>query len=247
MLEIVRQKGFASLPDLAEKLQISESTVRRDLARLEQDGLARRTHGGAFYAGPSPNLSHFRSRQNAEWEKKRAIARQAAATLMGIDTLLLDGGSTTYELARLLTDRPLQVVTNSLPLANLFSSRPEIETILVGGYLQTTSGVLLGQYAEEMLDSLKVRVAVISAAGVTESGLYNSNHMTASTQRAMIRAAEEVVLVADSTKFGYQSLAHVCGLDEIDRIVVDAELAPQWQETINSAKPSLHLAEPLTK
>ncbi len=243
LLEIVRRQGFASLPDLAEKLQVSESTVRRDLAHLERNGLARRTHGGAFYAGPSPHLSHFRNRQTAEWGKKRAIARVAASLVDGVDTLLLDGGSTTYELARLLTGRPLQVVTNSLPVANLFSSRPEVELILVGGYLHSTSGVLLGAYAEEMLGSLRVRMAVISAAGVTETGLYNSNHMTASTQRAMIRVADEVILVADSTKFGHQSIAQVCPLCDIDRVVVDSQLDERWHEVLGAAGVALSLAD----
>jgi DeoR/GlpR family transcriptional regulator of sugar metabolism len=199
LLEIVRSQGFASLPDLAEKLQVSESTVRRDLAHLEREGLARRTHGGAFYSGPAPHLSHFRNRQSSQWSQKRAIAQAAVPLVSDAETLLLDGGSTTYELARLLAGRPLQVVTNSLPVANLFSSRPEVELIVVGGYLQSTSGVMLGPYAEEMLGSLRVSTAVISAAGVSKSGIYNSNHMTAQTQQAMIRAASEVILLADST------------------------------------------------
>lgn len=243
LLEIVRRQGFASLPDLAERLSVSESTIRRDLAHLEQNGHARRTHGGAFYAGPTPHLSHFRTRQSAEWDKKRAIAHAAQRLISQTDTLLLDGGSTTYELARLLTGRPLQVVTNSLPVANLFSSRPEIDLIVVGGYLHSTSGVLVGEYAEQMLDALKVRTAVISAAGVTDDGLYNANHMTAGTQRAMIRAADEVVLVADSTKFGHQSIAQVCPLNEIDHIVVDQGLDKSWAERMRDSGVNLILAD----
>lgn len=245
MLEIVRHQGFASLPDLAERLQVSESTVRRDLVYLEQSGLARRTHGGAFYAGPSPHLSHFRSRQTAEWGKKRAIAHAAVGLVEGADTLLLDGGSTTYELARLLTGKPLQVVTNSLPVANLFSSRPEIDLILIGGYLHSSSGVLVGAYAEQMLASLSVRTAVISAAGINESGLYNSNHMTATTQQAMIRAADEVILVADSTKFGHQSIVQICGMEEIDHIVTDKCIDKKWFGPIEEANVNLLLAEDL--
>ncbi|QDU56777.1 DeoR/GlpR family DNA-binding transcription regulator [Aeoliella mucimassa] len=245
LLEIVRRQGFASLPDLAETLDVSESTVRRDLDYLEKTGMARRTHGGAFYAGPKPQLAHFQSRQEAQWGKKRAIARVAASLIGGVDTLLLDGGSTTYELARLMTGTPMQVVTNSLPVANLFSSRPEVGLIVVGGYLQSTSGVLLGTYAEQMLSSLRVRTAVISAAGVTDTGLYNSNHMTATTQQAMIRAADQVILVADSTKFGHQSIAKVCDLHEIDHVVVDSQVEESWQKTITSAGVQLSLADEL--
>ena len=120
LLEMVRQRGFASLPDLADALSVSESTVRRDLDSLEQSGAAKRTHGGAFYTGPSPKLPHFDLRQQVEWDKKKAIARRAAELVEDGETLLLDGGSTTYELARLLVTRPLQVVTTSLPVANLF-------------------------------------------------------------------------------------------------------------------------------
>lgn len=247
LLEIVRRQGFASMPDLAGALNVSESTVRRDLGTLEGDGLVRRSHGGAYYAGPSPSLPHFRNRQSAEWDKKKAIAQAAAPLVSGADTLLLDGGSTTYELARLLTGGASQIVTNSLPVANLFSSRPEVDLILVGGYLHSTSGVLLGTYAEEMLRSLRVRAAVISAAGVDESGLYNSNHMTAATQQAMVRAADEVILVADSTKFGSHSIARVCGLDEINRVVVDSGLEDRWKKPITDAGCELRLAEPVAE
>ncbi|TWT85938.1 Glucitol operon repressor [Posidoniimonas polymericola] len=245
LLELVRRDGFASLPALAERLEVSESTVRRDLMHLERDGLTRRTHGGAFYAGPSPHLSHFRNRQTAEWSKKRAIAHAAEALVPDTGVLLLDGGTTTYELARRLTSRPLQVVTNSLPVANLFSSRPEVDLILIGGYLKSTSGVLVGAYAEEMLGSLRVQTAVISAAGINETGLYNTNHMIASTQQAMIRAADEVILVADSTKLGRQSIAKVCGLDQIDHLVVDSQIDKKWFEPLRGASINLVVADDL--
>src|SRR5438067_5513570 len=114
VLELIRQRGFASLPDLAETLEVSESTVRRDLDFLEESGVAKRTHGGVFYTGPSPKLAHFERRQAQQWDKKKAIAYLAATLIEDGDTLLLDGGSTTYELAQLLVGRVLQVVTNSL-------------------------------------------------------------------------------------------------------------------------------------
>src|SRR5437867_4117125 len=122
LLELIRLRGFASLPDLAGELQVSESTVRRDLEVLEDSGTAKRTHGGVFYTGASPKLPHFDHREPGQWEKKQAIALAALALIREGDTLLLDGGTTTYELARLLVGRKLQIVTNSLPVANLFAS-----------------------------------------------------------------------------------------------------------------------------
>src|SRR5277367_2751855 len=97
LLEVVRTRGFASLPELAEEMKVSESTIRRDLDHLEENGTAKRTHGGVFYAGPSPRLPHFDEREPAQWEKKRSIARRAVELIDDGDTLLLDGGSTTYE------------------------------------------------------------------------------------------------------------------------------------------------------
>lgn len=223
------------MPELAKALDVSESTIRRDLAHLEREGTTQRTHGGAFYTGPSPNLPHFEQRQTAQWNKKRAIARRAAELVDDNDTVLLDGGSTTYELARLLVGRPLQVVTNSLPVANLFSSTVGADLIIVGGYVHGRSGTVQGPHAEAMIRSLHVRRAIISAAGANERGLFNSNLQTAAAEQAMLDAAEEVVAVIDSTKFGHQSLAFVAGYDAITRVVVDDELTTDWQRRLQGA------------
>ncbi len=120
--------------------------------------------------------------------------------------MLLDGGSTTYEVARLLVGRPLQIVTNSLPVANLFASNATTDLVLLGGYVYPRTGVSLGPYANEMLERLNVRRTVLSVAGINERGFFNSNLLLVETERAMMKAADEVIVVADSTKFGHQSL-----------------------------------------
>jgi DeoR/GlpR family transcriptional regulator of sugar metabolism len=238
----VRERGFASLPELASSLQVSESTIRRDLDYLEETGSARRTHGGVFYTGASPKLPHFEERQPAQWEKKRAIAREAARLVEDGDTVLLDGGSTTYEVARLLVGRPLQVVTNSLPVANLFASSADTDLVLVGGYVYPRTGVSLGPYANEMLSRINVRRTVLSVAGITERGYFNSNLLLVETERVMIQAADEVIVVADSTKFGRQSLALLCDLGGIHHLVVDEEVSPQWRERVQQAGVNLNVA-----
>ena len=138
-----------------------------------------------------------------------AIARAASELIEEGDTILLDGGSTTYELAQLLVGRPLQVVTNSLPVANLLTSS-DADLVMVGGYIHTRTGVSLGPYAIQMLRSLNVRRAVLSVAGVNDEGFYNSNLLLVETEQAMMKAADEVIVVADSTKFGCTSLARLC-------------------------------------
>jgi len=227
-------QGFASLPSLAGELEVSESTIRRDLDHLEETGEAKRTHGGVFYTGPSPKLQHFDQRQHTHWEKKQRIALAASQRIDDGDTILLDGGSTTYELARLLIGRPLQVVTNSLPVANLFISG-NVDLVLVGGYVHTRTGVSLGPYANAMLAQLKARRAVLSVAGITDEGYYNSNGLLVETERAMMEVADEVIVVADSTKFGQSSLARLCELGGIDVLVVDNEIAEDWRSKLVAA------------
>ncbi len=117
--DLVQSRGFASLGELAESLEVSESTIRRDLEQLERDGVVRRTHGGAFWTGEPDTMRIFETRRDDSWPAKAAIGAMAAALVEDHDTILLDGGSTTYELARHLVGRPLQVVTNSLPVAHL--------------------------------------------------------------------------------------------------------------------------------
>lgn len=242
LLELVRVRGFAALPDLAEALQVSKSTLRRDLDYLEETGSAKRTHGGVFYTGVSPKLPHFDERQPAQWDKKRAIAARAVELVDDGDTVLLDGGTTTYELARLLVGRPLQVVTNSLPVANLFASSANTDLVLVGGYVYPRTGVSLGPYANEMLSRLHVRKTVLSVSGINDRGFYNNNLLLVETERAMMQAAEEVIVVADSTKFGHQSLALLCPIEEVNRLVVDHEVTSEWREKLITAGVELLVA-----
>jgi len=244
LLEIVRQSGFVSLPDLTEELNVSASTIRRDLDYLEETGEAKRTHGGVFYTGPTPTLPHFEMRQQSQWDKKRQIAAYASELVQDGDTILLDGGSTAYELAQHIASRQIQVVTNSLPVAMIFASRGNSDLVLIGGYVHQKSGVCLGPYANEMLGQLNVGRAFISVAGISERGCFNSNLLLVETEKAMMKAADEIVVLADSTKFGHQSLALMCSLQEIDKLVVDSDIPHDWRSTLLEADVDLLVASP---
>jgi len=242
LLEIVRKRGFASLPELAHEMRVSESTIRRDLEHLEEIGHARRTHGGVFYTGEAPEFPHFRDRQQTHWDKKRALARTAAEIVEDGDTVLLDGGSTTYEVARLLVGRPLQVVTNSMPVANLFASCADCDLVLIGGNVHFRTGVTLGPYANAMLGDLNVRHTILSVAAINERGFFNSNILQVETQRAMLTACDRPVIVADSTKFGRSSLSRLCGLGDVRRVVVDDGISSDWKNRLVSSGVDLSVA-----
>jgi len=243
LLELIRVRGFAALEELVRELGVSESTVRRDLDALEEQGAARRTHGGVLYAGGLPRLGEFDERQPVHWAAKRAIAARAAAVIGDGETVLLDGGTTTYEVARLLVGRSLQVVTNSLPVANLFATESRTDLVLLGGYVSPRTGVCLGPYANELLGRLHVTTTVLSAAGIAEEGLFNAHLLLAETEQAMLRAAGRVIVVADGSKFGRRSLTLVSGLDAIDVVVSDTSLSEAWRKRIAAAGAELLLAD----
>ena len=243
LIDFIRIRGFAALDELVGELRVSESTIRRDLDALEEQGLARRTHGGVLAAGGPPRLAEFDERQPAHWAAKRAIAATAAAVIADGETVLLDGGTTTYEVARLLVGRSLQVVTNSLPVANLFASQARTDLVLLGGYVSPRTGVCLGPYANELLGRLHVTTTVLSAAGITAEGLFNAHLLLAETEQAMLRAAGRVIVVADSSKFGRKSLTFVSGLDTVDLVVSDSDLAAPWREIVVNAGAELRVAD----
>lgn len=242
LLDLVRQRGFASLPELSRELDVSESTIRRDLDHLERSGAARRTHGGVFYVGNAPQMPPFEERPPAQWENKRLIAERTVELIEEGDTVLFDGGTTTYEIAQLLVGRKLQIVTNSLPIANLFASEANADLVLLGGYVYPRSGVTLGPYADATLAEIRVRKTIISVGGITDDGFYNSNVLLVETEKAMLQAADEIIVAADSSKFGKRNLAHLCGLADIDRLIVDYHLSEDWRSKLLAVGINLTVA-----
>ncbi|MEW4526491.1 MAG: DeoR/GlpR family DNA-binding transcription regulator [Maioricimonas sp. JB045] len=241
ILEILQVKGFASVQDLMDELGASESTVRRDLEYLDRIGQIRRTRGGAAYVGES--LTAFDDRRNRAQSQKQAIGRAAAEFIQSGETILLDGGTTTLEVARHLAGKTLQVVTNSLPIVNQLVAVPDVELVYLGGYLYPKTGVALGSLTIAALKQIHARRLIMSTGGITQSGLFNSNSLLVETEREMIAVADEVIVVADSGKFGHSELAHLCELGRVDRLVVDAGIADEWTSIVSSHGIELTIAE----
>lgn len=230
ILSITENRGYVSLQELVTEIGASESTIRRDLEQLDGSGQVRRTRGGASYIGES--LMGFEDRSTQNMEAKRRIAKMTADLIEPGEGVILDGGTTTLEVARHLVNKSLMVVTNSLPIANLLASHSNIELILIGGYVYPKTGVSLGPVAVDALSSINVRRLVMSVGGITEKGLFNSNTLLVETERQMMNSADEVTVLADHGKFGHSALAHLCPLDRMDQLIVDRDVPESWKSLV---------------
>ncbi len=242
LLDLISRKGFVALGELARATSCSQSTVRRDLDLLDQQGLIKRTHGGAMYVGEGTALPALEERTDAQLEEKRVIARAAVSRIRDGDAILLDGGTTTLEVARLLVGRSLQVVTNSLPISTLFANSRETDLVMLGGFVYPKTGVALGPPTVRMLADVHVHQTILSVGGITAKGLFNSNLLLVETERRMMRCADEVVVVADHTKLGRQALAFLCELSEVDTLIVDRRLTAEQRAMVEPAGARLIVA-----
>ncbi|MGC9941604.1 MAG: DeoR/GlpR family DNA-binding transcription regulator [Verrucomicrobiota bacterium] len=217
---------FASLEELAKHVETSISTVRRDLTALEASGNLRRTHGGARIVTPKSDEFAFTARDAHQLSEKEAIGRACAALIGSNQSVILDAGTTVYHVARHLEEKAPQIVTNSLPVANLFASANKVEVILAGGVIYPRLGVLVGPMTVEAYSRMRADVAVMSAGGITLEGITNSHALLIDIQHAMLKAAQKIIFCLDHSKFGRQSVSPLCELELIDTIVTDSR-APQ--------------------
>jgi len=217
----LHQVEFASLEDLAKHVGSSASTVRRDLTVLEAAGNLKRTHGGARIIAPKSDEFTFSARDTHQLEEKEAIGRACAELIRPNQSVIIDAGTTAFHVAKFLEDKSPQIVTNSLPVANLYSAAGRVELVLSGGVIYPRLGVLVGPLAVEAFSKLHADVAVMSAGGITLEGITNSHSLLIDIQLAMMRAAHRVIFCLDHTKFGRRSVSPLCDLAQVHAIVTD--------------------------
>jgi DeoR family transcriptional regulator, fructose operon transcriptional repressor len=219
--EYIQGVEFASLEELSKQLAVSISTVRRDLNILEAGGNIRRTHGGARLINPKSDEFAFTARDTHELTEKEIIGKACANLIRSGQTVIMDAGTTVYHVANQLQDRNLQIVTNSLPVANLFIAAQRTEVVVSGGVIYPRLGVLVGPLAVKSFSELHADVAIMGAGGITLEGFTNSHALLIDIQRAMMKSAGRVVFCLDHTKFGRKSVAFLCGIELNPMIVTD--------------------------
>lgn len=239
---LLRTQEFIDADELAAKFRASPSSLRRDLMELEQQGLARRVRGGAVSLQVRDEPRSLGWAASRAREEKQRIGKAAAALLEEGQTLIMDGGLTVAEVARQLQGHSLQVITNSIPIGQIFYDSKSVELTLTGGYLYPRLGVLLGPICEEMLTRVAADVLVMGIGGITEAGLSNTNTLVVGSERKMIEVSRRIVVVADHAKFGRQAMAQLTTLDTVDTIVTDQELPPRFEKLLEKCGVELVLA-----
>ncbi len=239
----IREHKYADLRTLGTRFNISLSTVRRALDELETKGVLRRHHGGASRI-ENDDLEKeydFISRDQRHAEEKFAIARMIADQIQPGMTVILDGGTSTYAVARLLVGKRLQVITNSLPIAGLYTEIGSLETIVTGGSIYNRLGVLVGPLCEQSLDQIHADLAILGGAGITEAGVWNHNALIVAVQRKMIAAAERTIFALDRSKFGRKALSLTTHFNAKHTIVTDHAPGETVANAIRSAGAHLTL------
>lgn len=246
ILEQIQLTGGARVSDLVELLGVSDMTVRRDIAALARKGLVARVHGGATaLSGRSADEPGFAAKSELQTDAKAAIAAAAAALVQPGDCVAISAGTTTYAVARELRTVPdLTVVTNSVPAAELLHSttRDDLTVVLTGG-VRTPSDALVGPVAVGALRSLHVDSLFLGVHGIDErAGLTTPNLEEAETNRALIACARQVVVTADSTKWGVVGLSSMARLENVDVVVTDDGLDAEAQRVLASRVGRLIIA-----
>lgn len=232
IFELVQQSGTVTVTELCQRFDVSDMTIRRDLTALDREGLLRRVHGGAVNSGGRSYEPPYLLRSHKNVKAKKAIGRKAAEMIYDGDSIALDVGTTTLEIAGALAERRnLTIITASLPIANeivsSYSLNNDFRLILTGGTLRPGELSMVGHFAKEMYRNLHVDKAFLGIGGISlDDGLTEYNLEDALVKRVLLASASQKVLVADGSKFGKTTFASVGALADIDTIVTDAS-APE--------------------
>ena len=238
ILQSVRNDGSARVSDLTQQLGVSDMTIRRDLEVLAKDGLVEKVHGGAVLPGShGGHEPGFEDKLVLERPEKTSIARTAAGLVRPGTAIAIAAGTTTFALAQCLLDVPgLTIVTNSLRVANLFGGNrtPDVASVVLTGGMRTASDALVGPVADLTIASLHFDTLFLGCTGLDpEVGLSTPNLAEAETNRALIKVARRVVVLADHTKWGVVSLASFAPVEKINVLVTDVLLPSDAHAALN--------------
>ncbi len=236
ILQIIRAEGRAKVNDLVSRFKTSAVTIRSDLNELHDRNLVQRSHGGAVIQDTVFRESPLQERLKNQSKEKQRIGAMAATLIREGETVILDSGTTTLEVARQIKNiQNLQVITNGVNIAvELLNSR-HTQTIMMGGTVRNDSASIVGRATEDMLEQFSADKLFLCGAGCDpEFGVSGTNLEETMANRAMLRAAREIIVVADASKFTRRSMSLIASFAEVDIVISDNSLAPELQERVRS-------------
>nr|WP_293687280.1 MULTISPECIES: DeoR/GlpR family DNA-binding transcription regulator [unclassified Spirosoma] len=244
ILELLKEDGSAKVVDLARIFKVTEVTIRQDLEKLEKDGLVIKEHGGAYLKNVEDQVRTFSLGNQENIDKKEAIANKCLEFIESGDSIILDSGSTTTEIAKKLRGyKNLTVITNALNIALILGAEPGIEVIMTGGEFKPPTLSLTGQKAADFFKGINVQKLFLATAGISlKSGLTYPSISDLVVKKAMIDAADTTYLVADSTKIGKSAFASLGALSLIDYIITDAGIEEKHKQVFHDNEIELIIA-----
>jgi len=234
ILTRLKQQGRLSVAEIVESFSISEATARRDLETLASEGKLQRVHGGALALHQAPPEPPILQREGWQKDEKQRIGQAAARLIQDGETIFLGSGTTVLEVARNLTSRKnLTVITNSLPVMNMFSGLHGIAVVALGGFLRKSELSFIGHITEQSIRDLRADKVIIGIHAISlEHGLTNDYLEETMTDRAILEMGHKVLLVADHTKFGMVSMSFVAESEKVDTIVTDTQAPSEFIEAL---------------
>jgi DeoR family glycerol-3-phosphate regulon repressor len=244
LLTVVQAAGSVTVEQLAEQLNVTLQTVRRDVQRLADEGLLTRFHGGVRVPGSTVENMAYPQREILHAEGKARIARAVAAALPHGCSLILNIGTTTEAIARALMQHTgLRVITNNLNVAAILSANPNCEVIVVGGVVRGRDQGIVGEAAVDFIRQFKVDIALIGISAIESDGsLRDFDYREVKVSQTIISHAREVWVAADSSKFNRPAMVEVAQLSQIDRLFSDAVPPDPFMELMAQAQVRFELA-----
>lgn len=237
ILNKLREHGHVTVGDLSKDLKVSAVTIRKDLKYMEERKLLFRTHGSATPNNPYINDRPVNEKEKIRVSQKQKIARYAAGLIQPKDSIILASGTTIIELARQIkAEEQLTVVTASLNTSLLLSMYPLVDIIQLGGQVRKSSSSIVGNYAEMLLGNFSCSKLFLGVDGIDPGfGFTTTNSMEATLNQKMINAAQRVIVLADSTKFGRRGFSRICGMAEVDMVITDNEVTASFVESMEES------------
>ena len=229
ILELIKEDGHAKVQNLSKIFKVTEVTIRQDLEKLESEGFVEREHGGAILRNIGSTVKDITLQNQSNMQAKAAIARKALEFIEDGDTIILDSGSTTTEIAKLITGfKNLTVITNAINIALMLGADPGINLLVTGGEFKPPTLSLTGQKSADFFENINADKLFLATAGISlKAGLTYPSISDLCVKRAMIDASAKVFLVADSAKIGLKSFASLGALSLIDHLITDENLSKE--------------------